>query len=202
MLILTTTMSSFASEPRERRLRLPEAAVDQDFAPPQPESRPGTRKIREIPANADVAQLVEHFTRNEGVPGSSPGVGSHKAPLRRGFFFAPVSGVTGRLGVFGKVLALGQGASVPGARRVRHRRGEQRRGRHRPLPRRVRRSSSTTSWPGRATLAMQHHPPVWMMLRRCLTSSSISRVDIVAGVRATIFQNIIDIFHGAKRATR
>jgi hypothetical protein len=40
------------------------------------------------------------------------------------------------------------------------------------------------------------------MLRRCLTSSSISRVDIVAGVRATIFQNIIDIFHGAKRATR
>jgi glycosyltransferase involved in cell wall biosynthesis len=24
---------------------------------------------------ADVAQLVEHFTRNEGVPGSSPGVG-------------------------------------------------------------------------------------------------------------------------------
>jgi hypothetical protein len=26
-------------------------------------------------APADVAQLVEHFTRNEGVPGSSPGVG-------------------------------------------------------------------------------------------------------------------------------
>ena len=25
---------------------------------------------------ADVAQLVEHFTRNEGVPGSNPGVGS------------------------------------------------------------------------------------------------------------------------------
>jgi hypothetical protein len=24
---------------------------------------------------ADIAQLVEHFTRNEGVPGSSPGVG-------------------------------------------------------------------------------------------------------------------------------
>ena len=31
---------------------------------------------------ADVAQLVEHFTRNEGVPGSSPGVGSSEAPLR------------------------------------------------------------------------------------------------------------------------
>jgi nucleotide-binding universal stress UspA family protein len=28
---------------------------------------------------ADVAQLVEHFTRNEGVPGSSPGVGSREA---------------------------------------------------------------------------------------------------------------------------
>jgi hypothetical protein len=27
------------------------------------------------PRPADVAQLVEHFTRNEGVPGSSPGVG-------------------------------------------------------------------------------------------------------------------------------
>ena len=27
------------------------------------------------PRSADVAQLVEHFTRNEGVPGSNPGVG-------------------------------------------------------------------------------------------------------------------------------
>src|SRR5204863_4633727 len=35
---------------------------------------------------ADVAQLVEHFTRNEGVPGSSPGVGSPLGTLhRRGF---------------------------------------------------------------------------------------------------------------------
>src|SRR5450755_3638261 len=64
-------------ERRERRLRLPGAAIDHDFAAPvQPKIGPGTRKIREIPANADVAQLVEHFTRNEGVPGSSPGVGS------------------------------------------------------------------------------------------------------------------------------
>jgi hypothetical protein len=63
----------------ERWLRLPHAATDQDFAAPvQPEIGPGTRKIREIPASADVAQLVEHFTRNEGVPGSSPGVGSEK----------------------------------------------------------------------------------------------------------------------------
>ena len=36
---------------------------------------------------ADVAQLVEHFTRNEGVPGSSPGVGSRKAPQMRGFCY-------------------------------------------------------------------------------------------------------------------
>jgi hypothetical protein len=32
---------------------------------------------------ADVAQLVEHFTRNEGVPGSSPGVGSPKTRWKR-----------------------------------------------------------------------------------------------------------------------
>jgi predicted nucleotidyltransferase len=31
-------------------------------------------------ALADVAQLVEHFTRNEGVPGSNPGVGSPMVP--------------------------------------------------------------------------------------------------------------------------
>jgi hypothetical protein len=68
-------------ERRERRLRLPAAAADHDLAAPvQPKTGPERRKIREIPANADVAQLVEHFTRNEGVPGSSPGVGSEKAP--------------------------------------------------------------------------------------------------------------------------
>ena len=43
----------------------------------------GSQRIREIPANADVAQLVEHFTRNEGVPGSSPGVGSEKSAASR-----------------------------------------------------------------------------------------------------------------------
>src|ERR1700733_15792150 len=63
-------------ERRERGLRLPAAAIDHDFAAPvQSKIGPGTRKIREIPANADVAQLVEHFTRNEGVRGSSPRVG-------------------------------------------------------------------------------------------------------------------------------
>ena len=41
---------------------------------------------------ADVAQLVEHFTRNEGVPGSSPGVGSRRAQQMDAFAksaFAP-----------------------------------------------------------------------------------------------------------------
>src|ERR1700751_5780992 len=33
-----------------------------------------------FPANADVAQLVEHFTRNEGVRGSSPRVGFPGVP--------------------------------------------------------------------------------------------------------------------------
>jgi hypothetical protein len=49
-------------------------------SPAQPEMGRSRPKIPEIPASADVAQLVEHFTRNEGVPGSSPGVGSEKAP--------------------------------------------------------------------------------------------------------------------------
>jgi hypothetical protein len=48
----------------------------------------GCREIREIPANADVAQLVEHFTRNEGVGSSSLPVGfrtqnsSNRHPVR------------------------------------------------------------------------------------------------------------------------
>jgi hypothetical protein len=51
----------------------------------QPYIGPRRRRIREISANADVAQLVEHFTRNEGVPGSIPGVGSTKALEVRAF---------------------------------------------------------------------------------------------------------------------
>ena len=38
------------------------------------------QETQEVPANADVAQLVEHFTRNEGVRGSSPRVGSAARP--------------------------------------------------------------------------------------------------------------------------
>ena len=69
--------SSAVNRPQKRRVRLPHAEADLNFAAPlQHQTRQRSRKIQEIPANADVAQLVEHFTRNEGVPGSSPGVGS------------------------------------------------------------------------------------------------------------------------------
>src|SRR4051812_14159634 len=46
---------------------------------------PALGKTRICRSFADVAQLVEHFTRNEGVPGSSPGVGSPalQAPCAR-----------------------------------------------------------------------------------------------------------------------
>src|SRR4051812_5900323 len=40
-------------------------------------------KTRICRSFADVAQLVEHFTRNEGVPGSSPGVGSSELQAPR-----------------------------------------------------------------------------------------------------------------------
>src|SRR5262245_64025498 len=49
---------------------------------------------------ADVAQLVEHFTRNEGVPGSSPGVGLKRflgAVLAAGVLAAVASGAGARL---------------------------------------------------------------------------------------------------------
>lgn len=50
---------------------------------------------------ADVAQLVEHFTRNEGVSGSNPLVGSPgngSAPGRVPLFRAPGSGQTPAMG--------------------------------------------------------------------------------------------------------
>ena len=77
MLKLNPNSVPLANGPRERRLRLAEAATDRDSAAPvQPETGQESRWLREIPASADVAQLVEHFTRNEGVRGSSPRVGS------------------------------------------------------------------------------------------------------------------------------
>jgi hypothetical protein len=81
MLNLSPTSSPLANKRQRRRLRLPQAAANQDFcSPSQPEIGEESRKVREVPASADVAQLVEHFTRNEGVPGSSPGVGSDGLP--------------------------------------------------------------------------------------------------------------------------
>ena len=76
MLNLSPASPLLANERHRRQLRLPEAATNRDSAAPaQPETGHWRWRIRQIPANADVAQLVEHFTRNEGVPGSSPGVG-------------------------------------------------------------------------------------------------------------------------------
>jgi hypothetical protein len=47
--------------------------------------------IRFARPHADVAQLVEHFTRNEGVRGSSPRVGSlGNRPQVGGFVMRPM----------------------------------------------------------------------------------------------------------------
>ena len=71
---------------RERRLRLPAAAADRDFAAPvQPETGQRRRKSPEIPARALLAQLVEHFHGKEGVDGSSPSEGSAGLALLAGF---------------------------------------------------------------------------------------------------------------------
>ena len=64
-------------------------------AKPRPAVRP--RRMRNSSGHpplsfarrADVAQLVEHFTRNEGVPGSSPGVGSSESPANAAGFCVP-----------------------------------------------------------------------------------------------------------------
>src|SRR3954466_7176227 len=45
------------------------------------DGRSSGRRATVLVLDADVAQLVEHFTRNEGVPGSSPGVGSSSQPV-------------------------------------------------------------------------------------------------------------------------
>jgi len=64
----------------------PAPATRSPSSPAASESRPAPplASASTIDAPADVAQLVEHFTRNEGVPGSSPGVGSFRMwPLAR-----------------------------------------------------------------------------------------------------------------------
>jgi hypothetical protein len=64
-----------------------------EFAARNPcELRRGVAKALQRPDFADVAQLVEHFTRNEGVPGSSPGVGSEIKHLLKGTLLTPRSG--------------------------------------------------------------------------------------------------------------
>ena len=84
--------SSAVNRPQKRQLRLPHAEADLNFAAPlQHQTRQRRRKIQEIPANADVAQLVEHFTRNEGVRGSSPRVGSQVGGSRGGSLLPPLA---------------------------------------------------------------------------------------------------------------
>ena len=79
--------TSEVNGPQKRQLRLRAAATDRNFAAPlQHQTWQRWGRTQEIPANADVAQLVEHFTRNEGVPGSNPGVGSEMNYLRIGVF--------------------------------------------------------------------------------------------------------------------
>ena len=65
---LDTLLGTLEEVLRSRRLD-PRASTR---APRGPEARPENGYSRAL---ADVAQLVEHFTRNEGVPGSNPGVG-------------------------------------------------------------------------------------------------------------------------------
>jgi hypothetical protein len=77
--------TSGVNGPQRRQLRLRAAEANRNFAAPlQHQTRQRRPKIQEIPAPADVAQLVEHFTRNEGVPGSSPGVGFVETPAMTG----------------------------------------------------------------------------------------------------------------------
>ena len=56
------------------------AGRPQGRAGPADEGDRGAKPGVDWPVDADVAQLVEHFTRNEGVRGSSPRVGSQKVP--------------------------------------------------------------------------------------------------------------------------
>ena len=74
--------------PRRGGSWAPAAAPPRTSYPSSP--HPGRRPL--LPPGrdpADVAQLVEHFTRNEGVPGSSPGVGLGASPrLRRTIWVA------------------------------------------------------------------------------------------------------------------
>ena len=80
---------------RARRTR---GRIDRDDARGDRSRRSGTRHATALACRsvADVAQLVEHFTRNEGVRGSSPRVGSQGCPANEREAFrgcAPLSRV-------------------------------------------------------------------------------------------------------------
>ena len=109
--------SSAVNRPQKRRLRLPRAAADPDFAVPRSTEIGPSAGNQETPANADVAQLVEHFTRNEGVPGSNPGVGSRKSPAQAGLALARWCARSARLMALGHLL--GNSSAVnPGPNRA------------------------------------------------------------------------------------
>src|SRR5450755_2610490 len=73
--------TSEVNGPQKRQLRLRAAATDRNFAAPlQHQTWQRWGRTQEIPANADVAQLVEHFTRKEGARGSRPGAGWAHGP--------------------------------------------------------------------------------------------------------------------------
>jgi hypothetical protein len=75
--------SSGVNRPQKRQVRLLAAEASRSFAAPlQHQTRQRRPKNQEIPASADVAQLVEHFTRNEGVGSSSLPVGSRSPRYR------------------------------------------------------------------------------------------------------------------------
>jgi hypothetical protein len=62
--------TSGVNRPQKRQLRLRGAEVDRNSAAPlQHQTWQRWGRTQGIPANADVAQLVEHFTRNVSVPG-------------------------------------------------------------------------------------------------------------------------------------
>ena len=70
---------------RERRLRLLAAAADRDLPARVAQNRRAETGSPEIPANALLAQLVEHFHGKEGVVGSSPTEGLDGSLLFTGF---------------------------------------------------------------------------------------------------------------------
>src|SRR5260370_27486142 len=93
MLKTSTQCQAVPGGRHKHELALPAAAANPNFAVPvQYEIAGEARKIREIPANALLAQLVEHFHGKEGVVGSSPTEGSGKAP--RGRLLSPTTGAT------------------------------------------------------------------------------------------------------------